>query len=107
MATHGSGGKAQGPEADVLVIFGITGDLAKKMTYDALYDLEARDPDVPVIGVAIDDLTEEALRKRMREAVEAAEEDVDEKVFKRLATGSPTSTATTRTRRPSRRWRRS
>ena len=68
-----------------MVIFGITGDLAKKMTYDALYHLEMRGTlKIPVIGVAIDDLTKEDLVKRMRESVEAAEEDLDEKVFKSL-----------------------
>ena len=30
------------PPAEVLGIFGITGDLAKKMTSDSLYRLEAR-----------------------------------------------------------------
>ena len=40
-------------EADVLVIFGITGDLARKMTFEALYKLECRgDLDCRVIGVA-------------------------------------------------------
>ena len=29
-------------EADILVIFGITGDLARKMTFEALYRLERR-----------------------------------------------------------------
>ena len=73
-------------EADALVIFGITGDLAKKMTYDALYDLEQRGTlKVPVIGVAIDDLSKEDLVKRMRESCEAAEKDLDDEVFKRLA----------------------
>ena len=32
-------GRPKGPPADALVIFGITGDLAKKMTLKALYDL--------------------------------------------------------------------
>ena len=85
VASH-VGGKAAGPEADALVIFGITGDLAKKMTYDALYDLEMHGTlQVPVIGVAIDDLTVDELLKRMRESAEAAEKPFDEKVFKRLA----------------------
>ena len=35
-------------EGDILVIFGITGDLAKKMTFRALYRLERRkNPEVP------------------------------------------------------------
>jgi glucose-6-phosphate 1-dehydrogenase len=86
VATHLGGGKAPGPQADALVIFGITGDLARKMTYDALYDLERRGMlEVPVIGVAIDDLSEQDLHKRMRESVEAAEDEVDDAVFKSLA----------------------
>src|SRR5690606_12261200 len=37
---------------DALVIFGITGDLAKKMTFRALYRLELRGKlDCPIIGV--------------------------------------------------------
>ena len=80
--------KAVGPEADALVIFGITGDLARKMTLDALYDLERREMlNVPVIGVAIDELDDEGLRKHAREAVEATEHDheVDDEVFARFA----------------------
>jgi glucose-6-phosphate 1-dehydrogenase len=47
---------AKGTEpADVLVIFGITGDLAKKMTFRALYRLERRgDLACPIVGVALD-----------------------------------------------------
>ena len=40
--------------ADVLVIFGITGDLAKKQTFRALYRLERRgELRCPVVGVAV------------------------------------------------------
>ncbi|MGZ5309992.1 MAG: glucose-6-phosphate dehydrogenase [Solirubrobacterales bacterium] len=85
-ATHPGGGKTPGPQADALVIFGITGDLARKMTYDALYDLERRGMlEIPVIGVAIDELSEDDLHKRMRDSVEASEKKVDDAVFKRLA----------------------
>ena len=42
--------------ADVLVIFGITGDLAKKMTFRSLYRLERRGMlDCPIVGVALDE----------------------------------------------------
>ncbi|MBV9319354.1 MAG: glucose-6-phosphate dehydrogenase, partial [Mycobacterium sp.] len=42
-----------GVSADQLVIFGITGDLARKMTLRALYRLERRELlDCPVLGVA-------------------------------------------------------
>jgi glucose-6-phosphate 1-dehydrogenase len=86
VATHLGGGRSPGPEADALVIFGITGDLARKMTYDALYELELHGTlQVPVIGVAIDELSKDDLIERMRESCDAAEKDLDEDVFKRLA----------------------
>jgi glucose-6-phosphate 1-dehydrogenase len=72
--------------ADVLVIFGITGDLARKMTFRALYRLERRHLlDCPIIGVAADDMPVAHLVKRAREAIEHAGETVDEAVFDRLA----------------------
>jgi len=44
--------------ADLLVIFGITGDLARRMTFRALYRLERRGLLYgPVIGVASEDMT--------------------------------------------------
>ena len=72
--------------ADVLVIFGITGDLAKKMTFVSLYRLERRkELSCPIVGVAIDDLTDDELRSRARSAIEGAGETVDDAVFGRLA----------------------
>jgi glucose-6-phosphate 1-dehydrogenase len=72
--------------ADVLTIFGITGDLAKKMTFRALYRLEARKKlKCPIVGVAIDDWSIEQLREHAREAIAATIEDPDEDVFGRLA----------------------
>ena len=53
--------------ADALVIFGITGDLAKQMTLRALYRLEARGLlDCPIIGVAAENWTIERLRRARR-----------------------------------------
>jgi glucose-6-phosphate 1-dehydrogenase len=80
---------AIGPAADALVIFGITGDLARKMTFEALYRLEAREAlEVPVIGVARSEWSDERLRKHAREAVEAKlkkdGEKPDAKVLDRL-----------------------
>ena len=71
--------------ADVLVVFGISGDLAKVMTLHSLYRLEQRGLlDCPIVGVAGDDWTVEDLRKRARESIEA-HEPVDEAVFERFA----------------------
>jgi glucose-6-phosphate 1-dehydrogenase len=76
---------AQQP-ADVLVIFGISGDLAKVMTFRSLYRLERRGLlTCPVVGVAVDDWTTEELRQHAHKAIEDTGEPVDEEVFNRFA----------------------
>jgi len=72
--------------ADVFVAFGITGDLAKVMTFHSLYRLERRGLlDCPILGVAVDDWTVDQLKERARESIIATGEELDEAVFKRLA----------------------
>jgi glucose-6-phosphate 1-dehydrogenase len=79
-------GQSAPQPADVLVIFGITGDLAKVMTFHSLYRLEARGLlDCPIVGVAGDDWTVEDLRKRARTSIEGCGESIDEAVFARFA----------------------
>lgn len=75
------------PVTDVLVIFGITGDLAKKMTFRALYRLEKRNKlNCPIIGVGRrTDWGHETMRQRARESIEHSLGTIDETVFKRLA----------------------
>ena len=59
-------------QAGAMVIFGISGDLARKMTFRALYRLEASGRlDCPVIGVAIDDWSDDDLRRHARKAIDA------------------------------------
>jgi glucose-6-phosphate 1-dehydrogenase len=71
---------------DVLVVFGITGDLAKVMTFRSLYRLEARGLlDCPIVGVAVDDWTVEDLKDRARTSIEGTGERIDPAVFDRLA----------------------
>jgi glucose-6-phosphate 1-dehydrogenase len=73
-------------QADVLVIFGITGDLARKMTLLSLYRLEARGLlNCPIVGVAADDWTIEHLREHADDAIAATGERTDPKIFARLA----------------------
>ena len=75
-----------GSSSDLLVIFGITGDLARKMTFRALYRLEARNLlDCPILGVASDDMTLDKLIERARGAINEAGEKIDDEVFHRLA----------------------
>src|SRR6186997_3516590 len=72
--------------ADVLVIFGITGDLAKVMTFHSLYRLEQRGLlDCPIVGVAFDDWTLEQLIQRARDSIVGTGETLDEDVFTRFA----------------------
>jgi glucose-6-phosphate 1-dehydrogenase len=72
--------------ADVLVVFGISGDLAKVMTFRSLYRLERRGLlDCPILGVAVDDWSEDDLRAHARAAIEGTGESLDEDVFARFA----------------------
>ncbi len=71
--------------ADVFVVFGITGDLAKQMTFRSLYRLERRGLlTCPIVGVAVDDWTLDDLRERARSAIEAGGETIDEQLFDRF-----------------------
>ena len=77
--------QAQKP-ADVFVVFGITGDLAKVMTFHSLYRLEQRGLlDCPIVGVAVDDWTVDQLKDRARESIAGTGQSIDEKVFDRFA----------------------
>jgi glucose-6-phosphate 1-dehydrogenase len=72
--------------ADALILFGISGDLARKKLFSALYDLTAAGAlDTPVVGVASSEWDDETLRLRAREALEEAGEPIDDEVFSRLA----------------------
>ena len=71
---------------DALVVFGITGDLARKMTFRSLYRLEKRKLlDCPVIGVASADWDVDQLRERARESIEQSGEKLDDRVFSRFS----------------------
>jgi glucose-6-phosphate 1-dehydrogenase len=73
-------------KGDVLVVFGITGDLAKVMTFRSLYRLEARRLlDCPIVGVAVDDWSIEDLRERARTSIEGTGEKLEASVFDRFA----------------------
>jgi len=75
-----------GSSSDLLVIFGITGDLARKMTFRALYRLERRELlDCPILGVASDEISLDDLIERARQAISDAGETIDDAIFDRLA----------------------
>jgi glucose-6-phosphate 1-dehydrogenase len=77
---------AEQAKGDVLVVFGITGDLAKVMTFRSLYRLEARGLlDCPIVGVAVDDWSVDDLKERARTSIEGTGETIDQAVFDRFA----------------------
>jgi glucose-6-phosphate 1-dehydrogenase len=87
---HADSGRRTGPPGDALVIFGITGDLARKMTLKALYDLcENGTLQVPVIGVGRTEWSDDDLRQHAREAIEARVQarnaEFNEDVFRAFA----------------------
>src|ERR1700738_474387 len=72
--------------ADFLVIFGIPGDLAKKMTFRSLYRLEKRGLlDCPIVGVASRPRGMDEIREFGHSAIEGAGEHIEPDVFDRLA----------------------
>ena len=72
-------------KADALVLFGATGDLAKKKLFPALYDLEELDElDVQIFGVASSKWTQEVFRENVEAAIRTRKPDADEKVLGKL-----------------------
>lgn len=75
-----------GDRSDALVFFGITGDLAYKKIFPALYNMARRGVlDVPVIGVAASAWTVEELIERARKSVSEHVKHIDEDTFAILA----------------------
>ena len=69
-------------DADALVIFGITGDLARRSTLPALYDLTQQGLlTCPVVGVGRRELSKEELDRHATEAIGARKKNLDKKVL--------------------------
>ena len=72
-------------KADALVLFGATGDLARKKLFPALYDLEElNELDVQIFGVASSKWTQEVFRENVEAAIRTRKPDADEKVLGKL-----------------------
>lgn len=77
--------KAPPPPSDALVLFGVTGDLAHKMIFPALYAMVKHGTlTVPVIGVASSPWTLTELRHRATDSIQKSGATVDRAVLRRL-----------------------
>jgi glucose-6-phosphate 1-dehydrogenase len=71
--------------SDALVLFGVTGDLAQKMIFPALYAMAKRGGlNVPVIGVASSQWTQEQLRQRAADSIQASGKIDDRRALEHL-----------------------
>src|SRR5271154_92793 len=72
-------------QSDALVVFGVTGDLAHKMIFPALYAMVKRGVlKVPVIGVAFPKWSLERLQRRATDSIKRAGGIDDKQALKRL-----------------------
>ena len=72
-------------KADALVLFGATGDLAKKKLFPALYDLEElNELDLQIFGVASSKWSQEVFRGNVESAIRARKPDADEAILSKL-----------------------
>jgi glucose-6-phosphate 1-dehydrogenase len=71
--------------ADALVLFGVTGDLARRKLFPALYELErAGRLDLPVLGVARSEWSRDDLHQQLRRALDEGKVEVEVDVLDRL-----------------------
>ncbi len=72
-------GPPDGSTCDALVMFGVTGDLARQKLFAALYDLRVAGLGfAPVIGVGRSDWSDEDLRRAAERSIRDTRDDVDE-----------------------------
>ena len=72
-------------QSDALVLFGVTGDLAHKKIFPALYGMVKRGTlNVPVIGVASSKLSLAQLHERVTDGIRQSGKLDDEAVLQRL-----------------------
>jgi glucose-6-phosphate 1-dehydrogenase len=72
-------------QSDALVVFGVTGDLAHKMIFPALYAMVKRDAlKVPVIGVAFPKWSLERLHRRATDSIKRSGGIDDKRALQRL-----------------------
>src|ERR1700686_5188161 len=71
--------------SDALVVFGVTGDLAHKMIFPALYAMAKRGTlKIPVIGAALPKWSRERLHKRVTDSIQRSGGIDNQHALKRL-----------------------
>jgi glucose-6-phosphate 1-dehydrogenase len=79
------GTKRGAASSDALVLFGVTGDLAHKKVFPALYAMAKRGVlDVPVVGVASSRWSQAQLRKRATDSIKASGRIDDQPALRHL-----------------------
>jgi glucose-6-phosphate 1-dehydrogenase len=74
-----------GGRADALVVFGITGDLARRSTLPALYNLTEQGLlTCPLIGVGRRPVERDEFERLVTESVSSSEDGVEEKILAEL-----------------------
>jgi glucose-6-phosphate 1-dehydrogenase len=79
---------AQAPQADAIVLFGVTGDLARRMLLPSLYNLDADGflaDGFRIFGSARHEMSRETFVAEVRATLEARPEGLDEGVWTRFA----------------------
>src|SRR5689334_11332446 len=74
-------------QSDALVLFGATGDLAKKKLFPALHELvrRGRVHDIPIVGFASSDWDTESLRQHALEGIKQFGAHFDQEAYDKLA----------------------
>ncbi len=73
------------PQADALVLFGATGDLAVRKLFPALYRLQRAEAlNVPVVGVARSEWTDDDFRSHAKQSIEDHIDDADPSIIDEL-----------------------
>ncbi len=66
------------PQADALVLFGATGDLAKRKIFPALYNIIGHQGlDLPIVGVARDNWDDDTFHQHVRDSLKEFEPDAN------------------------------
>ncbi len=77
--------KSSASQSNALVLFGVTGDLARKMIFPALYSMAKRGTlKVPVIGVASSKWSPAQLRQRVKDSIRQSSGIDDQRALRHL-----------------------